>query len=391
MTRASDRWEMDISPAEAAEEKAHHASVTGADTDPLAAAAPEFQESGVNPFGVFLSERTTAKGLDSSTVALYKTTFADWIDHMDGMDRHPACPTTQHVTSFIDRLLDEGGYAENSRPNSPATVRSKLTKLTTWFRWMQASAEYKHHTTEFNPFVLGRQRREARLESDDRREFPRLDVSDIREVLQDVTHVRSRAIVMLMLKCGLRAGEIRNMEMADLNLSHTDIRNHYTEIGTRPQVSGRENALYIPHGDERDGNKGERPRILPLDRETRDALRAYLLIRPDASAPQVFLTVHGNQLAHSAINRETWYEAFSEYREGSSSRQISSHYGRHFFSNYWDTKLSEEGFPIKYVQYMRGDKISASEFESQSIDAYLRAFYEDIEGVYRDHIFTFGV
>ena len=385
MSPGSDSWNLDMSREEAEEQKARHAAETGAETDPLAAAVDEFEASGMNPFGVFLTEWKEANDRAESTVRKYERVFEQWIDHMLEQDRHPACPHTRHVTAFIDRLLDVGPYEPDPTPNSPNTVQGKLTKLVTWYGWMQSSAGNPHYTNEFNPFDKGRGLREARLESGEGRSFPHITTADLRDALSDVTHIRDRALLVLMLKLGLRAGEVRNMRLSEVDIQHTDLQDHYAEMGEHSELDGRENAVYVPH--DREGNKSDQPRVLPLDRETRDVLRTYLVIRPDVDAPQVFLSVHGNKLTHSDINRNTWREAF-EGTGTRGARDVTSHFGRHFFSNYWETKLAEEDLPLKYAQYLRGDKISATKFKNYSIDDYLRAHYEDVEPVYREHMFS---
>jgi len=252
MSRGADGWDLDMSREEAAEQKARHAAETGAETDPLAAAVDDFEESGVNPFGVFLAERKTANDLAESTEQSYKCTFRQWIDHMAEQDRHPACPHTRHVTAFIDRLLDVGPHKPDPTPNSPDTLRGKLTKLVTWFGWMQSSPEYPHHTYEFNPFDKGRGLREARLESGEGRSFPHITTADLRDALGDVTHIRDRALLVVMLKLGLRAGEVRNMRLSEVDIQHTDLQDHYTDMGTHPKLDGRKNAVYIPQRPRRE-------------------------------------------------------------------------------------------------------------------------------------------
>lgn len=86
-----------------------------------------------------------------------------------------------------------------------------------------------------------------------------------------------------MLKLGPRAGEVCNIQIRDINISHHELKDTYPELGTHPAVKDRLNAIYIPH--DRDGNKSWNPRLLPLDEELRWLLMRYLFIREQVDEP----------------------------------------------------------------------------------------------------------
>src|SRR5699024_8750415 len=108
---------------------------------------------------------------------------------------------------------------------------------------------------------------------------PNMSVDDLADVIEDTTHLRSRAIIIMQLKLGLRAGELGNLKLSEISLQNQVVQDHYPEMGTHPRLEDKPNAVYIPH--DREGNKSQNPRALPLDDETRRALIRYLLIRPD--------------------------------------------------------------------------------------------------------------
>ncbi|MDY7082987.1 MAG: tyrosine-type recombinase/integrase, partial [Halobacteria archaeon] len=146
----------------------------------------------------------------------------------------------------------------------------------------------------------------------------------MREVVGEITHIRDRAIVMLQLKLGLRATEVCNIKLSELHIDNRDLRNHYEQLGTASRLNDRENVLYIPH--DREGNKSRRPRLLPLDDETRGALVRYLLIRPDIEEPWLFLSKNGRKQLRAKNINEVWKDAFHpEYAETEEHRAITSH------------------------------------------------------------------
>lgn len=122
--------------------------------------------------------------------------------------------------------------------------------------------------------------------------------------------------------------------------------------------------------------------MLPLDRETQQLIHRYLLIRPTRAEDWLYLSSHHTQSNHRDVNR-AWTEAFlPEFGETKTHRAISSHFGRHWFTTYWK---KQQALPTEHVQYLRGNRVSATpdSLDSSSIDAYLHAYYEDIEQTFR--------
>ena len=94
-----------------------------------------------------------------------------------------------------------------------------------------------------------------------------------------------------------------------------------------------------------------------------------------------------SQRRNKKINRgdrvnNVWKEHFHEYNEKEEYRDITSHYGRHYFTRYWKI---QEGVPRELVQYMRGDKIGDVK-SGDSINDYLEAYYEDVKDIYLDRV-----
>lgn len=112
--------------------------------------------------------------------------------------------------------------------------------------------------------------------------------------------------------------------------------------------------------------------MLPLDDEVRRILLRYLLIRPTADEPWLFLSKQGHQqLAGEDANR-AWKEAFGDrYPETERNQGVTSHYGRHRITTYWRV---EKDVNRELIKYMRGEIIRAeSDEEDGAIDAYIRA------------------
>lgn len=121
----------------------------------------------------------------------------------------------------------------------------------------------------------------------------------------------------------------------------------------------------------------------------RRLLIQWLLIRPDNGEPYIFLSDSGHtQMGRGTINR-IWKQWFPEeyLNDTEQYAAISSHYGRHRFSTYWE----HQGISREFLKYMCGDKTTKDSIDdSDAVNDYLHTYYEDIEEVYREQIFKLG-
>ena len=347
--------------------------------DPLAEFEPTFQQTDVDPFEVYKEERLSNKDLSDAALGEYDRSFRYWKEYMEGNDRHPACPNEEHVKGFIEHLRKDHG-------NVSDTIKNRLMYLNSAYQYWQDDAAFPH-PTDYNPIELAKDTVNLSRE-EEAKEPPRLAVAELRDHVADISHIRDRLIVLLQLKLGLRASEVCNIKLSEIHLQNSDVRNHYEEMGTATALSGREDAVYIPHDRER--NKSRRPRVLPLDDELRRAIVEYLLIRPDNGEPWLILSKSGrNQMQKGHIN-DVWTDVFQpEYAETEEHRAITSHYGRHRFTTYWRV---QQDLNRELIKYMRGDTAGSATMEDMgAIDEYIHTYYEDIESLYRENIYKLNL
>lgn len=308
---------------------------------------------------------------------------------MEHQDRHPACPNEHHVREFVPWLLE--GKHSGGRSNSDGTVETKLENLSRIWRFWQDEPALPEAYNQFNPFelTLGRAGLSRELPPDP----PYLPLSNVRDAVHSLTHIRDRATTVIQLKLGLRAGEVVNIRLEDLALGG-EIADHYPELGTNPHIADYENAIYIPPRDDDDlpwdgrpGNKSRRPRIMPLDDELRRTFRRVLLIRPNNPDGWVFLTKRTHSQIEPMYVNEAMKPAFKPYNGDERHRDITSHYGRHYFSTFWRNK----DVNAEYIKYMRGDATSDEVDSRDTLATYIHTYYEDIQDLYVNNIFKLRV
>lgn len=368
------------------EEREKIASAFGTSTDPLAKFEDTFfeleEKNDVDVFEGFFVEVLGQDDLRDDTIGQYERTFDQWRKHMRTEGRHPACPNERHVMTFIDR--ERAPESEDGQGNSARYVKGKLRKLNRLYEYWQRGPF--PHPTDYNPFEEGRAKRKKLLTPSEGKEFRRIELDELQAMVASIKQVRQRAIIGLQCKLGIRAGEAANIRIADFHITNTEVARHYPSLGTNPSIESYENAIYVPPGEDCEGNKSERPRVLPLDEESRKLLLDYLLIRPDAREPRLFLSKKTHSKIDKKVVNTEWKNAFHpEYAETEEYRDVTSHFGRHWFTTYWKI---QENVPRELVQYMRGDKLGdGARYHSDAIDAYLHAYYEDIEELYRKNIY----
>jgi integrase/recombinase XerD len=357
-----------------AETREEYAEAFNRSADPLAEYSEIF-EGLPDPFEYFIHAVVNNRDSITSqdTVEHYRRTYDQYREFMPTDERHPACPSVEHIIAFIE-------WRRDVHNNCPDYIRTKLNCLNQAYKHWQKESVFPHPES-YNPFELAKA--EASFGNHSKKNFPDLTLQELKKKFDQLQHVQSRALVGLPLKLGLRAGEVFNLQLQDIRLSHSGLKDCYPQLGTNPALGDYQNVLYV--SPDREGNKSSVPRLLPIDEELRWLLIRQLIPRPQVDRPWVFLTERSfDQLSYSALN-DPWKEAFHpEYEETENKRSITSHFGRHWFSSYCRLEM---GVQREKVQYMRGDLIEPTDEFADAIDDYLHPNYEHIESTYRNEIF----
>jgi site-specific recombinase XerD len=148
--------------------------------------------------------------------------------------------------------------------------------------------------------------------------------ADLERLFAVITSQRDRAIFLLMLRCGLRVSEVRDLSLGDLYLQPTP--------GNLPR-------LWV-HG------KNNSQRVVYLSSQALIAVQNWLAIRPVAEEQAVFLSRLGRRVSVRNIqDRLTHYCHQAQVR-------ISCHQLRHTFGRH----LVEAGMPVTSIQRLLGHK-----------------------------------
>ena len=124
---------------------------------------------------------------------------------------------------------------------------------------------------------------------------------EVSRLFKVIKSVRDRAIFMLMLRCGLRVGEVANLKLSDLNL--------------------QQGQILVCSG------KGAKDRVVYVSHDTYEALWAYLKARASGRAKKVFLVEKGDYKGKPISVRGI--QKRMEYYRKKAGLKVSCHQMRH--------------------------------------------------------------
>jgi site-specific recombinase XerC len=125
--------------------------------------------------------------------------FFDWVD------KPPNAVTLRDVDAFIEHCQTDLGHAI-------ATVNRRLAAIRSFYHFLDIESD----DAPTNPVLPKRHfvRQGRHLPRD-------VEDADIAQLFAVIESVRDRAMYLLMLRCGLRVAEVRDLSMGDLYLQPT--------------------------------------------------------------------------------------------------------------------------------------------------------------------------
>jgi integrase/recombinase XerD len=208
----------------------------------------------------------------------------------------------QHIGAFIE--------CEQDRGLKVASVRQKLQNVYAFMRYLSREDRVV-------PELL---LRKIHLKLPQR--LPRaIPAEDVMKLLSVVDHVRNRAIILLLLRTGMRIGEVLNLQPTDVDLNERTVK------------------IY-------EGEKNATGRVVYLSEDARQALAAWLKLR-QAYKPSLFYGHGHHNLCYNAAR-----VMFKKYlhKAGLADKGYTVHCLRHTCA----TELLNAGMRIECLQQLLG-------------------------------------
>lgn len=187
------------------------------------------------------------------------------------------------ITEYIDHLL--------GKRLKPKTINCHIACIRMFYRYLH----YEEDIDIINPVKKGNTLRLPKP-------LPKhLNEDEIIKLLDVVTKPRDRAVIMVMLRCGLRVEEVADLTLADLDLKRSRI--------------------FVRNG------KGGKGRVVYISKDARSALIKYLRVRHTSKSKGVFLVEKGAYTGKPITVRGI--QKRIEYYARKASIKVSCHQLRH--------------------------------------------------------------
>ncbi|OGO72175.1 MAG: hypothetical protein A2Z49_10315 [Chloroflexi bacterium RBG_19FT_COMBO_56_12] len=254
----------------------------------------------------------------SSDLALFFT----WLG------KPPGDVWVQDIDAFIEHSLVQG--------HAFATINRRLAALRSFYHFLTVEAD----DAPKNPVLPKRHFIHLGLR------LPRdIQDPDLEKLFAVIRGPRDRAMFLLMLRCGLRVGEVRNLSLKDLYLDPS--------FGSLPR-------LWL-HG------KGGSQRVAYLSSQPLAALEVWLQIPPRVRDEAVFLNRFGRRLTVTGIQKRL----MNYCREA--GLWVTCHQLRHTFGRH----LTEARVAITSIQRLLGHaRLRTTEIYLHISDAQVQADYD---------------
>jgi site-specific recombinase XerD len=274
-----------------------------------------------------------------------------------------------------------GDYAES-------TVASYASYLHRFYGYMVEVGAF-----ERNPMALVTDEMDETIDTDPARR--EIDLPRMRAFVAGIDHPLEEAVVVTLLKTGMRVGELCNLDLRDCSLTDEEVRETY-DLAPRGGLDGRPDSIYVPgepargevyNGEERSAsNKRKRDTVIPVDDELAAVLKRWLAVRPEgrSTAEPLFCSTKdewGARLTPKMVRAFVTEHAREAgwYRSGGGAEEnVTPHYFRHFFTTHLRDRTGDRGV----VKYLRGD------VAQDVIDTYTHNWGDRVREVYEANVYS---
>lgn len=329
-----------------------------------------------DPIGYFI-EDLTYHGKTARTRESYERVLRRFEAFLD-TDSTPGSATHRECMSFVHSLRGEA---------ADSTVATYAAYLHRFYGYMTEVGAF-----ERNPMTLVMEEMDETVDKDPARRD--ISVPAMREFVAAVRHPLHRALVVTLLKTGMRVGECCNLDLRDIAITDDEVTDVYP-LGSRPALADRPNSLYVTPdatvGEKLNGevrtasNKRKRGTVIPIDDELAWSLKQWLAIRPytPSSADPLFVGTAekwGERLDPESVRHiveryareEGWYRT-----GGGAAENVTPHYFRHFFTTHLRDRTGDRGV----VKYLRGD------VADDVIDTYTHNWGDQVRKTYETNVY----
>ena len=238
------------------------------------------------------------------------------------------------------------------------TIDCIFTRLSTFYSFL-----IEEDYTRNNPILPFRKRYLRKFKKEcDAGTRKIISIAEASMLVNSILDSRDKAIVVLLLKTGIRRKELCSMDIGDI-----DIDKGIIKLKPTPKRSNR---------------------VLFVDDETIMVLEKWLQARKTrkgSNGPALFLSRRGDRLGPQQVERIIEQQAAIVGLHDSNSDKLEDHFGPHCCRHWFTTHLIRAGMPRDYVKELRGDT------QGEAIDIYNHIDKKELRESYLAHVPQLGV
>jgi integrase/recombinase XerD len=259
----------------------------------------------------------------------------------------PLGATRENFLSYLSILQEKG--------HKSATLRKDFSALSSFYELLE-----EQNKSNSAIHVKAIQKKYLRQYKPDAEERQIISIEQAAQMVAGTIDTRDRAILLLLLKTGIRRGELASLDASDISLEGGTIRLKPT--GKRSN------------------------RLVFFDEEAKTATSRWLKARArrTGSEPALFLASTGKRLGSRGV-RNAVVRAAARAGLHSAGAPLEERFGPHCCRHWFTTHLLRAGMAREQVQWLRGDAIK------EAVDIYYHLDEADVKRAYLTHIPLLGI
>lgn len=258
------------------------------------------------------------RGMTSDSIRSYRYIIQRYLTFLDGQDPVKVDKTT--IRAYVDFMRSNGAKV--------VTVGHHLTAISNFYGFL-----IFENMAKANPVLDTRKRYVSCYKNDSEASAKKLiSVKEAAHLVNSAFDIRDKAMIILLLKTGVRRRELLAMDVADINWQDQSI-------------------LLKP-------TKKRSNRTVFFDAEAARYLRAWLRVREDRNqmgSDALWITSWGRRPSTDGGNKIFRKAAIRAGLHNGSSKKIEDHLGPHCCRHWFTTHLRRAGMPREFIQELRGD------------------------------------
>lgn len=267
-------------------------------------------------------------------------------DYLTWLNKDPAMVSRDDLKAYLQLLRKEN--------QKSASIRKTFSTINVFYDWLEEEG-----IANANP-VRSIRKKYLQSHKPDSEERQIINIEDAARMVAATIDSRDRAILLVLLKTGIRRGELISLDAKDIDLENMTIRLKPTAKRTN--------------------------RIVFFDQETAEALRRWLVARKRRAGSEHALFIGEGQVRLGGYGvRSVVQKAAERVGLHTPGAPLEKRFGPHCCRHWFTTHLRRAGMPREFIQELRGD------VRREAIDIYDHIDKEELRRSYLAHIPQLGV